>query len=65
MQVGRNSHNYQGKEEIIMGEECNSPRAEQSLLLSVLTVENTSLHLNYAFVFVPNIQVQSYVGTAV
>lgn len=36
-----------------MGEESNSPRAEQSLLLSVLTMETTLLHLNYAFVFGP------------
>lgn len=38
---------------IIMGEECNSPRAEQPLLLSTLTMETTVLHLNYAFVFGP------------
>lgn len=38
---------------IIMGEECNSPRAEQPLLLSMLTMETTVLHLNYAFVFGP------------
>lgn len=36
-----------------MGEESISPRGEQSLLLSVLTMETTLLHSNYAFVFGP------------